>query len=260
MTGLTANLGGGTNTPPRINLYTTFLGPGTLTASQADAIFRWRDDVLFVRPEEIKSNNATPAGSRPLGQYVQASGAVQVPGVDAGAVVTATPATQGNFSWFLTVGAVASEATLPVVQKRQYSVAVVVCSPRNFTGEQTCTGSRPDYRKPAYDCQRRGAVMLSNPSSGIVNVRREHLDYVVRRGRGYGYLVPRGQCRSRRVDADTVPRRSRLAWRHGGNGRHYRHRYRRLHHHGATQLIFGQRGKRSTILTQRRGRKGSDEQ
>ena len=116
----------GTSSVQRVNLYCT------TSPTAAANLCRWQDDLTFVRPEEIKSATPPPAGSRPLGQYIQTSGAVQVPQVDAGAFVTANPLVRASFSWLLT----ASPSTL---QPGLYNVAVAVCSQRNIASEQTCT-------------------------------------------------------------------------------------------------------------------------
>ncbi len=151
--GLTANLGA----IPRINLYTLPLSGIQLTLPQADSTFRWRDDLLFARPEEIKSATPPPAGSRP--QAVQdASGNQQY---------------MGTFSWFLTVRPASSEAALAVVQKQQFLVSVVVCSSRSFTNEQTCmTGDPAVPANPPTIAYGGGAVLLTPVAPATtVNVR-----------------------------------------------------------------------------------------
>jgi hypothetical protein len=95
------------------------LAPGSvaLTQSQADAMFRWQDDLIFARPEDMKGAASTipPAGTRP----------VVPPGIGA--------TSEGTFSWFMTVAPDPLQATL-------FNVSVVVCQKRVLTQ----TGGVPD--------------------------------------------------------------------------------------------------------------------
>ena len=89
------------------------IAPGgvALTQSQADAMFRWQDDLIFVRPEEMKATPTVtppPAGTRPV--------------VPSGIGATS----EGTFSWFVTVTPDPLQATL-------FNVAVVVCQKRVLT-------------------------------------------------------------------------------------------------------------------------------
>jgi len=95
-------LGGASSTFPRYTFN------GTLTLAQADAIFRWQDDLPFVQ-------DATINGDRP---------------------VLAGTTSEGNFSWFLTVCPSPSDIALGtwVNLRRNYTVSVVVCYKRDFTG------------------------------------------------------------------------------------------------------------------------------
>ena len=105
-------------------------------SASAEAAFLWQDDLNFVSAKESTSSN--PAnGDRPI---------LVVDGNGYGYI--------GNFSWFLTVAASPSEVqagipwyqAAPLLQRRQFSISVVVCWKRDFTvdttgqpqGEQTC--------------------------------------------------------------------------------------------------------------------------
>lgn len=82
---------------------------------QAEQIHFWQDELLFDLPED---RNPVPvgAGDRPL--PVEVGGVAQ---------------RNANFSWFLTVAPLITEAALPINQRRLYSVSVVVCHKRVLT-------------------------------------------------------------------------------------------------------------------------------
>ncbi|MCX5653859.1 MAG: hypothetical protein NTY65_04325 [Planctomycetota bacterium] len=94
-----------------------------MTATAADAIFRWRDDLVFVRPRDVKSGTPQNA-DRPWPIFDGAN--IQ---------------SEGNYSWFLTIAPAPGEAALPVAQRRMYNVAVVVCYKRIKTREQRATAT-----------------------------------------------------------------------------------------------------------------------
>jgi hypothetical protein len=127
------NLGGGAFGPQRIRL-----APIT-GAATADQVFRWQDDLVFVRPEEMTSGviPVPPAGTRPVAPVVGAN--------------------EGKFSWFLTV-------TPSAVQPGPYSVSVVVCNQRVFTQ----TGGVPDGERVAPAAG--GTVTCVSPSYGGTTV------------------------------------------------------------------------------------------
>ncbi|MBN1395419.1 MAG: prepilin-type N-terminal cleavage/methylation domain-containing protein [Pirellulales bacterium] len=86
-----------------------------LTPAEADAIFRWGDELVYAMPDEM----APPQpGDRPA----------PVPDM-------ANQQDEGNFSWFLTVCPSPSDVNLgvPVRLRRNYTVSVVVCNKRDFT-------------------------------------------------------------------------------------------------------------------------------
>ena len=118
------NMLGGTL--PRI----TFNG---ITPAQADAIFRWQDELTFDDP-----SNAT---GRPRGFVRDNNGVVapfpRLPSEPAlAAPLTRLNLNSGNFSWFLTVCPSPSDIALsvPIGLRRNYTVSIVVCYKRDFTG------------------------------------------------------------------------------------------------------------------------------
>jgi hypothetical protein len=121
--GLTANLGGGT--VPRVGLN------AITSATLADQVFRGGDDLIFVRPEEMKSG-APPAGTRPVAPTIGAS--------------------EGKSSWFMTVAPSA-------IQPGLYGVSVVVCNQRVLTQ----TGTQPDGERVAPTT---GVLNYATPSYG----------------------------------------------------------------------------------------------
>ena len=88
-------------------------------------VFRWRDDLSYVRAKDYKGT--PPNGDRPVLLYVQADGSI-------GTTQTATTASNGEFSWFLTVSPSNSPQGL-------YAVSVVVCDARalSTSGEAATT-------------------------------------------------------------------------------------------------------------------------
>lgn len=86
----------------------------------ADRIFRWNDDLIFTQAKDI-----TVAADRINGERPVPMGA-----------------SEGNFSWFLTVCPSPSDVALnvPVALRRDYTVSVVVCHKRDFAeGEHVST-------------------------------------------------------------------------------------------------------------------------
>ena len=107
----------------------TLPGSGTpMLLPQADAIFRSRDDLIFVRPEEMNPPSTTaPAGSRPV--------AVADP-------ATGFPDYVGDTSWFMTLSPAPAEVSVPVANRTSYNVSVVVCYQRNLL--LNTAGTAPD--------------------------------------------------------------------------------------------------------------------
>jgi hypothetical protein len=100
----------------------------------AERIFLWQDDKIFDLPSD-------PA-LRPARQFLHPSGGNSSPTMDANRFnadgTPATPASDANYSWLLTVVPSAAEATLPLGQKTRFCVSVAVCFQRNYLlgGEQ----------------------------------------------------------------------------------------------------------------------------
>jgi len=117
--GLTGNLGGASGTMTRI---------GLTNVANADWIFTWRDDLSMYTPEDDTM--------RPQGWFIQGDGSVS--GAPSG-----SSAFEGSYCWFFTVVPSPAEASLPIAQKKRYTVSVVVCSKRDFaaTGEHTAQAS-----------------------------------------------------------------------------------------------------------------------
>jgi hypothetical protein len=121
----TLNVGGTASNVQRFNLNDPSTG-SQLTQAQAEAVFRWRDDVNFVTAKDFAPNATNPRptnGDRPMpggGGYI------------------------GDFSWFFTVMGTPSDYTHSIAwqNRRQFTVSAVVCWKRNFA---TATDSRnPD--------------------------------------------------------------------------------------------------------------------
>jgi type II secretory pathway pseudopilin PulG len=105
---------------PRVNVRVSTGSLTYLSEAQADAVFRWRDDLVFVQAD---ASTAPSNGERPM----------PVPNATA-------QQSEGNFSWFLTVCPSPSDmAVVPVALRRDYTVSVVVCHKREFipAAEQT---------------------------------------------------------------------------------------------------------------------------
>jgi prepilin-type N-terminal cleavage/methylation domain-containing protein len=103
----TTSVGGTASAIERVNLRTV-PGGGALNSGQADSIFRLQDELIYSLPKDMVPPQT---GDRPV----------------------PTGGNEGNFSWFLTVACSPAELSLPLPQKRQFSVAVVVCWKRAFT-------------------------------------------------------------------------------------------------------------------------------
>jgi type II secretory pathway pseudopilin PulG len=114
-TALTGPLGGASGPLQRINL------AWATSSAIADSVFRWHDDLSYVRAKDYKPAPA-PNGDRPV--MVTAVGGVQQ--------------YIGEFSWFLTVAPASSPQGL-------YAVSVVVCDgrPLSAAGETVTTAANP---------------------------------------------------------------------------------------------------------------------
>jgi prepilin-type N-terminal cleavage/methylation domain-containing protein len=99
------NFGGTASTISRINLKTPITGVA-LTSAQAEAIFRWHDDLTYV---QARDSTSPTNGERPM----------PVPNATA-------QQNDGNFSWFLTVAPQVVNGTATGV----YGVSAVVCYKR----------------------------------------------------------------------------------------------------------------------------------
>jgi hypothetical protein len=116
----------------------------------ADQMFRWRDDVTFVRQQDWTPQPA-PNGIRPNGIYVHLAAGDAPNGVNSTATlntgasspdVAVLPASNGAFSWFATVVPSPAEVSQvgpppspPTV--RTFNVSVAVCYQRVLTQLQT---------------------------------------------------------------------------------------------------------------------------
>jgi hypothetical protein len=153
--GLTASLG----TIPRLTLkvapivLTPETGAVTTKRDLADSIFRWRDDLLYVLPEDVK--NGTPLNGERPAPITNGVGVQQNDGV---------------FSWFLTV----APQVVQGVATGTYNVSIVVCYRRELTtAEQTGTATDPSGGAPAI-VYGGGSLKLTNPSAGTTfNVRAD---------------------------------------------------------------------------------------
>ncbi len=155
--GLTGPLGGNSSAVNRIGLTWA-------NAAMAEQVFRWHDDLIFVRPEEMTSGLIPPPGTRPVAQIAPwqlsrtytagcqviptnpnghvyscitagVSGATEPTWVTNGGTVSDSGVTwqdsglggqdAGNFSWFLTAAGTQDPSI--------YQVSVVVCEKRVFS-------------------------------------------------------------------------------------------------------------------------------
>ena len=92
---------------PRVNLSDRVGTP--------EEIFRWRDDLTFVKPKYM---DPAPADDSERPRAVLGNNGVQ---------------SEGAYSWFLTVTPSAAERALPAEQRRVFSVSAVVCYRRGAT-------------------------------------------------------------------------------------------------------------------------------
>ena len=118
MLGGTTSMGGSTSTS---NLARTPL-PGMASpagSATAESVFVWHDDLDFVLPKDM---NPPQQGDRPL------------PVTSGGA-----PQSDGNYSWFFTVGSAAA------AQPNQFAVSAVVCYKRDF---QAVPNTDSRYQNP----------------------------------------------------------------------------------------------------------------
>jgi hypothetical protein len=150
---LTGNLGGTPSPLARLS----FTG---WTQAMADAAFRWNDELGFdipegssKRPRQLVRDSTVP-NSR-VGPYPQLPGEPPLVGA-------LTPQNEGNFSWFVTVSPAASEAGLPMTQKRLFDVSVVVCNQRvlSTTSEYAATANFPGGAMPMMPGG--GTIQLTN--------------------------------------------------------------------------------------------------
>ena len=110
--------------------------PAIISQKQAaaDRIFRWRDDVTFVRQQEW-TGSVPPNGKRPNGMYLHVNSNAQPTSSPiwsstlGGADTEVLPANNGAYSWFATVVPSPVEGT--AVQT--FTVSVAVCSQRVLT-------------------------------------------------------------------------------------------------------------------------------
>ena len=131
--GVSSGLAGALGPLPRVNMRVLpDMAALPLTPAQADAIFRWQDELTFDDP-----SNAT---GRPRG-FVRDNNGVVAPFPQLPSEPALTPPliplnlNSGNFSWFLTVCPSPSDINqVPVGLRRNYTVSVVVCYKRDFTG------------------------------------------------------------------------------------------------------------------------------
>jgi hypothetical protein len=102
----------------------TYLG---MEESAVDHLFTWHDDLVFDVPDDVTL--------RPRGGFYDGNGNWTTEPTQA-----AMPAFDGSYSWLMTVVPSRAEAVLTnVLQKNLYSVSVVVCYKRTYTGDSEQT-------------------------------------------------------------------------------------------------------------------------
>ncbi len=142
--GLTARFGGGTVGPQRITLsYLT-------TSHLINSIFRWRDDLIYSLPKDMTPGTTTTTstplnGERPMGWFASDESYASV----SLSTVTSYPASEGNYSWFLTVS---PQLLSDGSYAGTFSVAAVVCYKRVLaaTSEVTYSGVSTMATPPTY--------------------------------------------------------------------------------------------------------------
>jgi hypothetical protein len=125
--GASAGLGALGGVLPRVNLVVPATGT-PYTASQAQAVFLWKDDLSFTIPNNARTRrNFYDASSQVTTDPTQAAG----------------PMYDAHYSWFLTASPAATETGLDLLSRRMYNVSVVVCYRRDFaaSAEQSAAAS-----------------------------------------------------------------------------------------------------------------------
>ena len=130
---------------PLPRLFSLTLGGNCECASMADQMFRWRDDVTFVRQKDWTPQPA-PNGNRPMGCSCismptpshgrQRSPALNTGGTDPDA--WSCPPATAAFSWFATASPMSAGAYGPST----FLVSAVVCYQRVLTQNQTAGQAR----------------------------------------------------------------------------------------------------------------------
>lgn len=108
---------------PRISLKTSGTATSPMDLTQAQAIFLLQDEISVQQPDDFQSgtNLSSYNGQRPY-----------LPGT-----------IEGHYSWFATVGLSPMEVNVPLAQRRNYTVSVVVVKDRLFTTGGTESGEYP---------------------------------------------------------------------------------------------------------------------
>ncbi|NLF09465.1 MAG: hypothetical protein GX594_16010 [Pirellulaceae bacterium] len=138
---------GGAPAVPRLSL-----GTGApMNFAQADPIFRWGDELLYVLPKDM---SPPQPGERPAPVVDTASGVHQ---------------NEGNFSWFFTISPSPSDfhQGVPVGIRRDFEVSVVVCHKRDFgENRELATANPVDFLGGGYGG---GTIQINDADAGILN-------------------------------------------------------------------------------------------
>jgi hypothetical protein len=184
--GLTGPLGGTSGTtsgPTRLSLQPYPGAGGALSVPQAEAIFRWHDDLTYA---SAKGSTNPTNGDRPM--PVPNSSAQQ---------------SDGNCSWFFTVVPSIADVTasVPWSQRRQFSVSAVVCWKRAFTTPATDPINPGERLVPNVTCDPTGygGLSISYNTSNVMPKENQWVMLVGNYGPVWYRVVAAG------IDATTSP-------------------------------------------------------
>jgi len=146
--GITTNLG----SLPRTNY-------ASMNKFQADDLFRWRDDLIYFQPKDMTAGNSPTNGERPAGAFTDSNYSTISTTINTttGVVI---PASEGNYSWFLTV----APQIVNSVNTGTFSVAAVVCYKRVLTKNSS---GQPDGERNILSTN---VTCDSSPSYGGVGI------------------------------------------------------------------------------------------
>ena len=111
------------------------------TVAQVNSVFRWKDDLIYLQPRDAIAGTVPSNGERPAGLFASDEAYAST-----GTTTTAYPASEGNYSWFLTV----SPQIVNSIATGTYSVAAVVCHKRIVSSSAESTFNVKCDSSPGY--------------------------------------------------------------------------------------------------------------